>query len=565
MSENRFAPPMASAFPAVVALMRCTRFDLFAFPGFGIAGKIDGTMGTLITDLPRQNFANLVRSLAVTALLALAITAVRGGVSLAVGPNVNISKSSGNNAEECIAINPRNPLNLFASETYSLMTKYSMDGGTTWNNSDVSSLPGSIGDVSAAFDTFGNLFLVRLGTSIRVMVGLSTNGGASFSLLFQTSDNNLDQPSVATGPSAVPGQASVWINYTTFSGSQVARGAAVTGIGVVGSFSAAQTAGTNGDYGDIVVGPAGKVFTVYQDANGGIGPDVILANLDADGLGAGGFGPQINTTTTQVGSFAPIPAQPQRDIDAEAGLAWDCSGGPYNGRLYLVYTDRSSTLSADTDIYVRFSDDNGATWSSRVRVNDDAIANGKSQFLPRIAIDQTSGNIAVSFYDSRNSPGNNTAELWATVSTDGGATFLPNVKVSAGVSSALVTAISNTGFDFGDYCGPCFHGGTFYPCWADNSNSTGDNPAGAQNNFDIYTARVTVNVPLVMLNPRYTNPTFRASVQTVAAKTYFLESSPSLNPSNWSAVTSVPGDGTVKDLVDSNATAPTQFYRIRSQ
>jgi hypothetical protein len=246
-------------------------------------------------------------------------------------------------------------------------------------------------------------------------------------------------------------------------------------------------------------------------------------------------------------------------------LAWDCSGGPFNGRLYLVYTDRPSTGSADTDIYVRFSNNNGATWSSRVRVNDDTVGNGKSQFLPRIAIDQTSGNIAVSFYDCRNSPGNNTTELWATISTNGGATFLPNVKVSAGVSSALVTAISNTGFDYGDYCGLCFYGGTFYPCWADNSNSTGDNPAGAQNNFDLYTARVTVNIPLVMLNPRYTNSTFRVSVQTVAAKTYFLESSPSLNPTSWSTVTSVSGDGTLKDLVDPNATGPAEFYRVRAQ
>ena len=523
------------------------------------------TMGTLISDLPRQSFANFVRSLTVTALLALASTNLEGAVALTVGPNVNISKSFENNAEECIAINPRNPLNLFSSDTWALMTRYSLDGGTTWNDSDISALPASDGDVSAAFDSFGNLYLIRFGTNFRIAVGLSTNGGASFILQYQTPDSNLDQPSVTVGPAAVAGQASVWINYTTSSGVQAARGAAVTGLGAIGAFSAAQSAGTNGDYGDIVVGPTGQVFTVYQNANGGIGPDVLRGNLDADGLGAGGFGSTINTTTTQVGSFAPIPAQPQRDIDAEAGLAWDCSGGPFNGRLYLVYTDRPSTSSADTDIYVRFSNNNGTNWSSRVRVNDDTIGNGKSQFLPRIAIDQTSGNIAVSFYDCRNSPGNTTTELWATISTDGGATFLPNVKVSAGVSSALVTAIANTGFDYGDYCGLCFHAGTFYPCWADNSNSTGDNPAGAQNNFDLYTARVTVNLPLVILNPRYTNSTFRASVQTVAAKTYFLESTPVLTPTSWSPVTSVPGDGTLKDLLDPNATGPAKFYRVRAQ
>jgi hypothetical protein len=273
----------------------------------------------------------------------------------------------------------------------------------------------------------------------------------------------------------------------------------------------------------------------------------------------------INTTTTQVGSFAPVPAQPQRDIDSEAGLAWDCSGGPHNGRLYLLYTDRPSTSSADTDIYVRFSDNNGTNWSSRVRVNDDAVGNGKSQFLPRIAIDQTSGKIAVSFYDCRNAPGNNTTEFWATVSVDGGLTFLPNVKVSAGVSSALVAAISNTQFDYGDYSGLAFHGGTFYPCWADNSNSTGDNPAGAQNTFDIYTARVTLNLPVVMLNPLLTNRTFHVSVQTVAAKTYFLEASLSLAPQSWTPVVSAAGDGTLKELVDLDATTPQKFYRVRVQ
>jgi hypothetical protein len=30
------------------------------------------------------------------------------------------------------------------------------------------------------------------------------------------------------------------------------------------------------------------------------------------------------------------------------------------------------------------------------------------------------------------------------------------------------------------------------PAWADNSNSTGDNPAGALGSFDIYTARVSL-------------------------------------------------------------------------
>src|SRR6516164_2230118 len=90
------------------------------------------------------------------------VSSARAAVTLTVGTNI-----SANNAEECIAINPRNPLNLFTSETWSLATRYSTDGGITWQDSNIGALGSSIGDVSAAFDTFGNLFLVRFGSGLR--------------------------------------------------------------------------------------------------------------------------------------------------------------------------------------------------------------------------------------------------------------------------------------------------------------------------------------------------------------------------------------------------------------
>jgi hypothetical protein len=37
-----------------------------------------------------------------------------------------------------------------------------------------------------------------------------------------------------------------------------------------------------------------------------------------------------------------------------------------------------------------------------------------------------------------------------------------------------------------------FAAGAFHPVWADNSNSTLDNPDGALSKFDVYTARVSV-------------------------------------------------------------------------
>ena len=62
-------------------------------------------------------------------------------------------------------------------------------------------------------------------------------------------------------------------------------------------------------------------------------------------------------------------AQPARTIDAEVGLAYDRSGGSNEGRLYMVYTDEQPNESDNTDIHLRFSDDDGATWSQPYQID----------------------------------------------------------------------------------------------------------------------------------------------------------------------------------------------------
>lgn len=47
-------------------------------------------------------------------------------------------------------------------------------------------------------------------------------------------------------------------------------------------------------------------------------------------------------------------------------------------------------------------------------------------------------------------------------------------------------------FDYGEYTGLAFHNGLFYAVWADNSNSTTNNPELANATLDVYTAAVTV-------------------------------------------------------------------------
>jgi hypothetical protein len=433
--------------------------------------------------------------------------------------NVDVSQRLGNESEVAIGVNPTNPNNIvifsnIAEGVNGMFLAVSFDGGNTWSRRIVGQGHGVFGDSccdpSLSFDEFGNLFMTWLyNTENTVPVALSTNGGLTFDLIAKIAKpahlagrhlgnerrglfHYVDQPTITAG------NGQVWVVFNT--GPMFATGAPVSGLGRVGQFGPGQAVpGThNCTYGDVAIGPAGQVMQACNLTSAGQGGGKIFINVDPDGLGPAGFGDRVFVAQTHVGGFDYIAPQPDRSVDAEVGLAWDRSGGPYNGRVYTAYTKEQKNESDDTDIYVRYSDDNGATWSAGVRVNNDHTTN--SQFLPKISLDQTTGDVAVVWYDSRRDLGtgglgdtdgviNDDAQLWGAFSTDGGVTFSRNFRISEGTSNSHV---SGNHIDYGDYMGLSFYSGIAHPGWADNSNSTGNNPNGTLHELDIYTAAVPV-------------------------------------------------------------------------
>jgi hypothetical protein len=473
--------------------------------------------------------ARVVRT---TFALVFAYALCVGAVSSATAAspaNVDIFHEEGNQQETTVAVNPSNPQQVFVASNdehlpAGLFSGRSSDGGITWIHRSVATgsdgLPPACCDGSASWDAFGNLFLTYL-TFVPagdgkflfdIVVALSTNGGASFSLLAQLSNSHdTDQPTVTTGAG------SVWVTYRDFgadfgpNGTLVARGARVSGRGAVGAFIGVQRVPgteTDGSFGDIAIGPTGQVVVTYQSPADGEGPATIYTNLDQDGLGPRSFGRQRIATSTNVGGFDFITPQPFRSVDAEAGLAFDRSAengtnaGAHRGTLYLVYTDELPNESNNTDILLRRSTNNGATWSAPVRVNDDTGTT--SQFNPHLALDQQTGTLAVSWHDARNDPVNDrSVQYWGAFSTNGGLSFWPNIKISAGSSNVAPRApnghfVQISGIDYGDYTGNDFAGNVLHPAWADNSNSTGDNPPVLVQAFDpISNESVTVRTSLL--------------------------------------------------------------------
>jgi len=468
----------------------------------------------------------LLRLLAVSSL-AVAVATASAATGAPPRPNFDVSAASANEAEHAIAADPLARDHVVAMSTLAdaksgLFEGITSDGGKTWTRSVIGqgdALGQVCCDEQLAWDRFGNLWMVYLtNTDGNVHVALSTDSGRMFAPVAEIVPPSPPGGSTATGPSkgASPdaptpsadqpsvsvGSDSVWVSWQRFPSKVVqAAGARVTGRGRFGDFSEPESVpGPEGigGYGDTAVGPDGQVMVSYQRAGGGEHGTRIFTAVDPDGFGSAGFETPHFLTWSNVGGFDYIPAQPDRSVDAEPNLAWDRSGGAHTGRVYAIWVQEKPDESNNTDVMLQYSNDDGATWTKAVKLNDDATLN--SQFNPAIALDQTTGDVAVSWYDARRDVGhwgladtdgipNDDVQIWATYTTDGGAKFVPNFRVSAGTSN-IPDAGSN--FDSGDYTHAAFVDHVFYPAWSDNSNSTGENPDGTLHQLDLFTARVVI-------------------------------------------------------------------------
>jgi len=106
-------------------------------------------------------------------------------------------------------------------------------------------------------------------------------------------------------------------------------------------------------------------------------------------------------------------------------------------------------------VWLAKSTDGGASWSTPLRVNNDAA--GKQQFFTWMDIDQKTGYLYFVFYDRRAYAGNET-DVYMARSVDGGTTF-QNFKISEApfVPSANVF--------FGDYNNLSVQNGIVRPIW----------------------------------------------------------------------------------------------------
>jgi BNR/Asp-box repeat. len=165
--------------------------------------------------------------------------------------------------------------------------------------------------------------------------------------------------------------------------------------------------------GNVFVGGEGNTFYCVRSSNAQIGGQTptfdqsTAVNLGGD-LSFGGINPG--------------------GLTGMLFLAIDRSGGPTNNNIYMLASVIPPGRST-TDVMFARSTDNGATFSSPVKVNDDPVNPDKWHWFGTFSV-APNGRLDAVWYDTRNAANNTDSQLFYSFSTDAGGTWSPNVAVS---------------------------------------------------------------------------------------------------------------------------------------
>ena len=239
---------------------------------------------------------------------------------------------------------------------------------------------------------------------------------------------------------------------------------------------------------DVKTNSAGDVFGFFPDT-GSRGIYMVKSTN-----GGASYAAPVKIVTTYDSYDIGVPAFNSRRI-----LLY-VSGGAYrNGttnNVYALWSDlsgdsgctaagnepgSSTTSTCKTRVWFSRSTDGGATWSARVKINNQSGLN--DQFNPFLAVDETNGTLGAIYYDTVADAGRKKVDVWYQMSTDGGATWQAAVKVTSSMTDETISG-ADSGNQFGDYNSLSGYGNSFFPSWTDRRSNGKE---------EIWTAKVTAS------------------------------------------------------------------------
>ncbi|RCK73937.1 MAG: carbonic anhydrase [Ignavibacteriae bacterium] len=420
-----------------------------------------------------------------------------------VGPNIRMHPTTyTTQSEMAVSLHPTNPNIVFSGSNaagYPTVNWISQgwyittNGGATWFGGDtlpphqMAGMSNYTSDPVTAIDLNNNIYfntILYSSTTGDIVVSRSSNWGQTWTPFTALPDPGVDEDKNWMAVDIDPGSpyaGNIYVAYTDFnsSGSAYRRVRYARSTNQGASFTPNPTINISGnsnylDQGvNITTGPNGEVYICWTNY---ISSALTSSNVGFTRSTDGGV-------TFSTPSYAATNVADIRGTLVKGGnsirvnsfpfIAADRSNGPYRGHIYIVYPAKNPTRP---DIFIVKSSNGGVSWTAPTRVNQ--ADNNLDQWFPSVAVDPATGFVYVVYYDSRNFPANDSAQVYLSRSTDGGQTF-EDILVSD--QAFLPKSISGLASGYmGDYIDVKALNGIVWPVW--NDNRTGYHQA--------YTAKV---------------------------------------------------------------------------
>jgi hypothetical protein len=418
----------------------------------------------------------------------------RTEAAVTVHPNLDASNDTIPESETYVAIDPHNPQYMLGASNIDLngrgqMMYHSADYGSTWGKTELVPTRTNHSDPWAGFDSAGNAYSATLDyTSSVTAVKLyrSADHGVTWPTQIVVDDSAGNDKELATidnqADSACRDQMYVgWDNGKA----QYVSSTTAPNSGVFRPKAAVQSKGATIAC-DLAVGPPptpggrAPAYTVWTSTS------QKQINVSKTGDCGASWSTYRKVASTVDSYDYGIPAQCNRRALIYPSIDVDRSTGTRRGLVYVAWNDFTAaqtngcvlaTDSNHSNVWLAHSADGGVTWSAPVLVH--ANLPRVDHFNQWMHVDDTDGTVHVMWRDTRNDSSRKKTDIYYTKSVDGGATFMPEVKVTSVMSDETTAGASPD--QYGDYEGLAAFMSCASPFWTDRRTATPE---------EIYTAEV---------------------------------------------------------------------------
>ncbi|MFQ5428824.1 MAG: sialidase family protein [Phycisphaerae bacterium] len=340
--------------------------------------------------------------------------------------------------EPSIAVDPLKPQKMaigwrqfdtVASNFRQAGVAHTLDGGQTWIYLGVLD-PGQFrSDPVLASDAVGNFYYMSLSSVTTAEEFKSTDSGVSWPTLTPAFGGDKEWMTIDRTNGIGSGNIyEIWNVQFSCCGSNDFTRSTDGGLSFEGPFALPQP---SMKWGTLDVGPDGTLYA----AGASLDQSVHLFTKSTTARD-----PSLTPTfapvqTINLGGFTTTGGPNPSGLLGQVWVATDHSNGPTQGNLYVLGSVNPPGSDPLDVMFIR-SEDDGATWSAPVRINDDPFGTNAYQWLGTLAV-APNGRIDVVWLDTRLNPNGNFSELYYAYSLDAGVTWTANIPLTPAFNHTL--------------------------------------------------------------------------------------------------------------------------------